>query len=232
VPQPSGTIGSQDFAPSRTEAYNSAVTELQRIADRTAKEIADRQRAAEEAQRAAAARDAINKALDTVRADVNRLGGASDRINQALAPVTSHVQKARTDLDETKADFQKTEASKVGPACQSNAKRVHADANRVKSDFYSVQADQQGLKAAIGDVDSWIASTDKDFQALQAALSALPHYQPAGLVTQADVDAVERTARDAQAQGNQSMTSAVEEVRAMLAAANGYAATASRTCGR
>jgi chromosome segregation ATPase len=198
----------------------------------------DAQRAAKAAQKQAAdeaaAKDLANKqaAIDggaqTLQGDIAHLATAGQMMTDSLKSAPDHLKQAQADLDRTARDYRVALAEPDRYTACSDAYTVQSDAYSVQSDQYSIESDGYSEDAAAQSLKQLIQKSDQDFQDLASATSALPSYRTASLPSRSDVDAAEKIASDAIANGAQKIAGYKDQVKSMLDQANQYAAAAQK----
>jgi hypothetical protein len=231
VPQTDGTLATEDFAPSDTNAYNSAVHALQQQAQQA---LARQQAAAaaqQEAQQEADERAAVDQAIAAVKGDFNAIAGDIN-YKSLYASVNSDKQQAYRDTVTAYNDLKTVQAE--GPNslnCGADAGTVAADAGTVEADLGTLSADQGTEQADVATTNSAVGMLSSDFQKLQGAQAAIPSYQPAGLQTATQVSKERTAASKANSQANAVIAGALKQGQAWVNQANRYATNASAICG-
>ncbi len=198
----------------------------------------DAQRAAKAAQKQAAdeaaAQDrsdkqaAIDKGAQALQDDITRLQTAGQTITDSLKSAPDHISQAQAHLDRTAKDYKVAMAEPDRYAACADAYAVQSDAYTVQSDQYSVESDGTIEDAAAQQLKQQIQKSDEDFQNLTAATTVLPSYRTGSLPSRSDVDAAEKTANDAIAEGAQKVAAYKDQIKSILDQANQYATAAQK----
>jgi hypothetical protein len=195
IPQTDGTLASEDFAPSNSGAYNSAVADLQ---TRAAAALQQQQQAKDAAAQAAAdakARQNIDSDSASVTADISRVQKVN--FSNPLAGASANLQTQQGHLAKMRQDEQ-TARQQPDPSIRcSDVSVVASDASTIASDASSVESDSSGLAGDVGSAQSDAATLASDYSALQTAEAAAPTYQPGSLLTQGQVSSAQATIKKA-----------------------------------
>jgi hypothetical protein len=230
VPQADGTLATEDFTPSDTNAYNTAVQALHQQADQALAAQQAATAAEQAAQQAADERAAVDKAIAAVNVDFNAI--ASDVNYKTLfASVNSDQQQAYKDTVTAYNDLQKVIAEgRSSPYCAGDAGVVAGDAGVVSGDLGVIRGDQGTEQAQVQTVNSAVSRLDSDFQKFQTAQAAIPSYQPSGEPTAAQVSQDHTAASQANAQADSVIAAALKQVQTWVNQANQYATDATSVC--
>ena len=192
--------------------------------------LTERKQAADEAaaQDLANKRAAIDEAVQTLQDDIAHLQAASQVMTNSLKSAPEHIKQAQADLDRTARDYKVALAEPDHYTACSDAYTVQSDAYSVQSDQYSIESDGYSKDAAVQNLKQLTEKSDQDFQSLATATSVLPSYRTGSLPSRTDVDAAEKAANNAIAEGAQKLASYRDQVKAMLDQANQYAAAAQK----
>ena len=232
VPQTDGTLATEDFAPSDTTAYNSAVNALQQKA---AQALADQQAAAaaqQQAQQDAQARAVVDQAISVVKGDFTSLASDIGSYKSLYASLSTDVQQTYKDTNVTYADLKIVQNEGASSStCSSDAYSVGSDAYTVGSDEYTIESDQYSEQADVQTVNGDISNLNADFQKMQAAEAAIPSYQPGSVPTAGQVSKARTQAKSANSQANAKIATALKQAAGWITQANQYAADATAVCG-
>jgi hypothetical protein len=187
-------------------------------------------------QQLADERTAIDKAASAVTSDLRAITDAEAHVTAALNAVPADLKTEQKDLDKTHADEQATLALSRDPqnvsdgSCGASAGGVGADAGGVGADQGAIGADQGGLNAEEAGLDQAVSSLQADVQQLTTAEAALPSYTPSA-PSDAQISKAISDAHALEAQANQTMKGYLAQAQSMANTADGYASTASASCG-
>jgi hypothetical protein len=232
VPQSDGTLSTEDFAPSNTNSYNSAVQTLQQQASQA---LADQQAATaaqQQAQLEAKERAAVDQAISTVNGDFTSIASDINSYKGLYADVNADVQQANKDVNVAYAAVQKVSSEgRNNPNCGYDAGVVSYDAGVVQYDLGTVTY-QQGIEQSdVQTLNGATSSLDSDFQKMQAAEAAISSYQPSAVPTAAQISQAHSQVASANSQADAIIAAQLKQVNTWLTQANGYAANATAICG-
>ena len=143
------------------------------------------------------------------------------------------MQQAQKDLATTAADLKTVENEGSGNlSCGADAGAVGADPGGVQADLGGIEADQGGQQVNDSSVTVDPLRLESDWQHLEAAVAAIPSYQPGNLPTQAQITAAEKSANALMARGDQAVSAALGKVQGYVNQANADSSKATSICGR
>ena len=116
-------------------------------------------------------------------------------------------------------------------SCGADAGAVGADAGGVQADLGGIEADQGGQQVNDSSVTGDELRLESDWQHLEAAVAAIPSYQPGNLPTQAQITAAEKSANALMARGDQAVSAALGKVQGYVNQANADSSKATSICG-
>ncbi len=235
IPQNDGTLATEDFAPSDTNAYNSIVHTLQQQAQQTKDQqdaaAAAQQAAQQQAAREAAERDAVDKAIGRVNSDTSAISSDINQYNGLQGQVSNDLKQAYNDTITAYNDMKKVQAEGASSdTCGGDATVVAGDATVVAGDLTVVNGDQTVEQGDKQTVTNDVSRLDADFQALQSAMSAIPSYQPGGTPTASQVSQAHSAASKANSEADAMITAALKQAQGWVNQANQYAASAAAVC--
>jgi hypothetical protein len=232
VPQADGTLATEVFAPSNTDAYNSAVHALHQRADQA---LADQQAAAaaqQQAQLEAEQRAAVDKAIARVNGDFSAISSDINAYKSLYSSVNNDEQQAYRDTVTTYNDLKKVQAEgRNSPYCSGDAGVVGGDAGVVAGDLGVVGGDRGVEQADVRTVNNDISQLDVDFQKFEAARAAIPSYQPSAIPTSSQISQDHTAASQANSQADAMIAAALKQVQIWANLASQYATNAAAICG-
>lgn len=243
IPQTDGTLATEDFAPSDTNAYNSGVNALQQ---RAAQALADQQAAAAAAlaaqqaaaaaaaaaQQAAQARAALDQAISAVKGDLTSLSQDASQTGGPVGSAGTDLKTTQHDLNTTYSDLQKVQQEGSGSStCSYDASVVSYDASVVLYDEGVVEYDQSSETYFANNVTGAITQLATDFGSLKQAQQAASGYAPSGIPSQSSVNLATSHAKAAVASAQKTIATDVGKAKGMVTLANQYATDATAVCG-
>ncbi len=232
VPQADGTLATEDFAPSNTNAYNGAVQALQQQASQAPADQQAATAAQQQAQLEAKERAAVDQATSRVNGDFSNIAADINSYKALYADVNSDVQQANKDVNVAYAAVQKVQSEgRNNQNCGYDAGVVSYDAGVVLYDQGTVTYQQGVEQADVQTINTAASSLDSDFQTMQAAEAAIPSYQPGGVPTAGQVSQAHAQAASANSQADAMIAAALKQVQTWVSQANQYATNAAAICG-
>ncbi|MGA7911388.1 MAG: hypothetical protein WCC30_07560 [Candidatus Dormiibacterota bacterium] len=232
VPQSDGTLSTEDFAPSDTNAYNTAVQALHQQAQQAQADQQAATAAQQQAQQEADQRAAVDKAISAVNSDFTQVTNDINSYKSLYASVNSDEQQGYKDTVTTYNDLKKVQSEGSGNSnCGVDANTVAVDANTVAVDQNTVEVDQNSEQVDVQSINGDISRLDADFQKFQSATAAIPSYQPSGQPTSAQISQDHTAASNANSQADAMIAAALKQLQTWVTQANQYATSASAICG-
>lgn len=231
VPQTDGTLATEDFAPSDTNAYNTAVHALQQQAQQTQAARQAATAAQQQAQLEADERAVVDHTISAVNGDLNAVANDINAYKGLYASVNNDQQQAYKDTVTAYNDLQKVAAEgRNSPYCSGDAGVVGGDAGTVQGDLGTVSGDHGIEQGDVQTINYDISSLDRDFQSFQAAQAAIPSYQPSAVPTSSQISHAHNAAGTANSQADAMIAAALKQVQTWVNQANQYATNATAIC--
>ena len=243
IPQVDGTLATEDFAPSDTNAYNAGVRALQQ---RAAQALADQQQAAaaalaaqeaavaaaQAAHQAAEARAALDQAISAVKADLTSLSQDASETGGPVGSAGTDLKTTQQDVNTTYSDLQKVQQEGSGSGtCSYDASVVSYDASVVLYDEGVVEYDQSSETYFANNVTGAITQVATDFGSLTQAQRAATGYAPSEIPSQHTVNLATSHAKAAVASAHNAIATDVGKAKGMVTLANQYVTDATAVCG-